>query len=143
MKSLRFTFAVITVVFVASSCSFSPRTLDAPRTVALDREFELRIGEEAKLGNGRVNVKFVALVNDSRCPGDVTCIQEGNAEIELLVSGDEGEKRLSLNTSRNMTHDERYGLYRISLTQLVPYPRTDRPVRDEDYGATLVITQGS
>lgn len=135
---------VVTAVmslFLFSACASTdaPR---APRTVSLDREFELRIGETAILDGGRVNVTFAALVSDSRCPGDVTCIHEGNAEVELLVIGDEGEKRVSLNTNRRMAQNERYGLYRIALTQLVPYPRTDRPIEERDYGATLVISRG-
>ncbi|HUF18384.1 MAG TPA: hypothetical protein VMS12_10115 [Thermoanaerobaculia bacterium] len=139
MKSLA---VAIFALMLAASCASSTRAPGAPRTVALDREFELRIGEEARLDNGRVNVTFASLINDSRCPGNVTCIHEGNAEIELIVTGDEGQKRLSLNTNRRMAQNERYGLYRIALTQLVPYPRTDRPTQGEDYGATLVITRG-
>ena len=135
------TAALILTLIAVTACASSsaPR---APRTVPLDREFELRIGETANLDSGRVNVTFVALVSDSRCPGDVTCIQEGNAEIELLVTGDEGDKRMSLNTNRRMAQNDRYGLYRIALTQLVPYPRTDRPIEERDYGATLVISRG-
>ena len=135
------TAALIITLIAVTACA-SSSTPRAPRTVPLDREFELRIGETANLDSGRVNVTFVALVSDSRCPGDVTCIHEGNAEIELLVTGDEGDKSISLNTSRRMAHDERYGLYRIALTQLVPYPRTDRPIEERDYGATLVISRG-
>lgn len=130
------------MLLLTAACNSATRIPDEPRTVGLDREFELRIGEEARLDDGRVSVRFAALINDSRCPGDVTCVQAGNAEIEVIVTGGEGEKRLSLNTSRNMPHNERYGLYRIALIQLVPYPRTDRPTREEDYGATLVITRG-
>ncbi len=130
------------LMLLTAACASSTRAPGEPRTVALDREFELRIGEEARLENGRVNIRFAALVNDSRCPGNVTCIHQGNAEIELVVTGDEGDKRVSLNTSRQLNQNERYGLYRIALTQLVPYPRTDRPTREEDYGAMLIITRG-
>lgn len=142
MKRLKPGVAFSLIVLLAASCSSATRIPDGPRTVGIGREFELRIGEEATLEDKRVNVRFASLINDSRCPGDVTCVHQGNAEIELVVTGDEGEKRLSLNTSRSMPQNERYGLYRISLVQLVPYPRTDRPTREEDYGATLVITRG-
>ena len=131
-------FVLMSIFAFVLACS-SASEPGPPRTVSLGREFELRIGEEALLDGGQLSVTFTDLLADSRCPADVTCVQEGNAEIEILVQGDEGERRISLNTSRNMTRSERYGLYRITLTQLVPYPRTDRPVENRDYGATLII----
>src|SRR5262249_33992168 len=48
------------------------------------------IGETADLGNG-LTVQPISVVEDSRCPGDVTCVWAGRLRIRANVSGEEVE----------------------------------------------------
>jgi hypothetical protein len=50
--------------------------------------FHVQQGESVELTQG-VNLKFIEVTNDSRCPADVSCIWQGEAvlEIELLAQG--------------------------------------------------------
>src|SRR5688500_5686444 len=61
-------------------------------------EFDLPYGKTALVG-GEALVRFIGVVNDSRCPVDVDCVWEGNAEIELEIRRTGGDaKRVRLNT---------------------------------------------
>lgn len=124
-------------------CTSSARNYDGPLKARFDREFELRSGEQAQIEQGGFTVEFVRLLHDSRCPSDVSCIQEGNAEIEVAVRREDmPAQTLILSTSRQGRQEQRFDVYTIRLVQLVPYPRTDLPTRETDYGATLLVTRG-
>jgi hypothetical protein len=51
------------------------------------------IGETADLGGG-LTVRPIAVIEDSRCPGDVTCIWAGRLRIRANASGQEVEMTL-------------------------------------------------
>lgn len=133
----------VAVALLLAFCTSSVRNADGPLKAGFDREFELRSGERAQIDQGGFTIEFVRLLHDSRCPSDVTCIQEGNAEIEVAVQREDmPAQTLILSTSRRERQEQRFDVYTVRLVQLVPYPRTDLPTRETDYGATLLITRG-
>ena len=64
---------------VLAACS---TVAGADRTVAEGTPFDLRPGARAALSDGGA-LRYLALVNDSRCAPDVRCIWAGDAEITL------------------------------------------------------------
>jgi hypothetical protein len=48
--------------------------------------FVLALGESASLRGENLSVRFVSMLEDSRCPRDVQCIRAGNAGIRLEIS---------------------------------------------------------
>ena len=126
-----------------AGCASRSVDLTETLTARFDREFELRLGQKATIEEGGFSIEFVTLLHDSRCPADVTCIQEGNADIEVAVRREGMPSRsLVLNTSRREKQEQKFDVYTIRLVQLVPYPRTDRATQQTDYGATLLVTRG-
>lgn len=69
-----------------------------------------------------LTVKFVAVIEDSRCPQGAACIWAGNAKIKLEIRKGRGAwKTVELNTtsgSGSATIDD----YEIKLVGLDPYP---------------------
>lgn len=65
----------------------------------LDRELRgsgvvaVGIGETADLGGG-LNVRPIEVIEDSRCPADVTCVWAGRLRVRATVSGAERELTL-------------------------------------------------
>jgi hypothetical protein len=53
-----------------------------------------RIGETVRLGD--VTVRPIAVVEDSRCPRDATCVWAGRLRLRAAVSGASGESELTL-----------------------------------------------
>jgi len=84
----------------------------------------LPAGGAALLAEGALRLTFRRVVEDSRCPVEVTCVWEGNAVVEVAVSlGSAPAMPLQLNTTlepRSRIHE---GL-RVSLLELRPEPRS-------------------
>ena len=105
--------------------------------------FELQVGQERQAGEA-LTVRFAAVIGDSRCPSDVTCIWAGDAEIEVVLSKGDGQQSLRLHThggDRYPRSARAFG-YSLELQKLEPYPVSTRELAPEDYVATLLLTPG-
>lgn len=112
---------------------------DAP--IAFDQPFDLRLGATAVLEDG-LEVTFAEVVADSRCPTDVQCVWEGNAEVGVDLTLSEGDaKSLRLNTNPSFETEASLPGYTVGLLGLAPYPRAVAPP-DEAYRAALVVRIG-
>lgn len=115
----------------------SPVASDIP--ASLDRPFVLQVGGSATLEGG-LWITFGSVMEDSRCPTDVQCVWEGNAEIAIEVgTADEPAVLLRLNTNTGFATEATFRSYTISLIDLQPYPST-APKTVEPYRASLVVS---
>lgn len=102
-------------------------------------EVTLEPGQEKRVAGTVVRVGFVRVVGDSRCPVDVTCVWEGNAEVEVGLSVGTGPTvALRLNTSLEPRTQTRNGL-KLSIADLLPRPRSDTPIVAKDYVLVLKV----
>ena len=86
-----------------------------------------------------MTVKVVAVVEDSRCPKDVDCIQAGNAKVRVSIkNGSDPLKVVDLDLNAGQK-SAMYGKYKIVLTALTPYPATAAPIKRNKYMATLTV----
>lgn len=100
--------------------TIAPRPTVTPPTDA----FEIKFGETATPLPG-LSLRFVSLVEDSRCPGDglVQCVWSGVASV--LLDADAGGQRTSLKLSSissagTYTKTTKLGTYTIELAQVLP-----------------------
>lgn len=111
------------------------------KPVDLDEEFTLKVGETASFGSG-ARLTMDSVVTDSRCPLDVDCVWEGNAEVRLsYLSPDHPPVRFILNTSGSMRTDTTIQSYSISLLALAPQRKSTVPVMQKEYIATLKVVR--
>jgi len=104
------------------------------------QELSVQINKEATSKSG-VKVKFLELIEDSRCPTGTNCIWAGNAKIKVQVSKPGHKaKTLRLNTGVN-PQSVLFGGYQIKLTGLTPEPRTNIRIRRDGYVATFTIVK--
>jgi hypothetical protein len=80
-KNIRLThilsaFLIITVFLANTGCSETK--------VSLGQDFPLRVGQSASIKGEELQIKFLEVVADSRCPRGVTCIWEG--EVSCMVT---------------------------------------------------------
>jgi hypothetical protein len=85
----------------------------APGTV------EVRLGETARLGG--LTVRPIAVIEDSRCPGDVDCVWAGRLRLRVAVSG-VGETELILGQAFALP-----GGGTLTLVSAMPAPRHRPP----------------
>ena len=100
----------------------------------------IKCGQETVIDGKEMSIKFVATLEDSRCPEGVQCVWEGNACIKLTVKTP-GEKPLSieLNTNDRFAVEAKYLDYTITLIDLKPYPKAAEQINMQDYTAIVVI----
>lgn len=100
----------------------------------------VQINKQKKFSRSKLTVKFVALLEDSRCPQDVNCIHAGNARIRIEVTGSRGKETFEVNTTLGPKGASFEG-YAINLIELTPAPRTNVRINKNGYRATFSVTR--
>jgi len=98
--------------------------------------FDVRQGGTERIPASRLKIKFLSVVEDSRCPQGTQCIWAGNAKIKLRVT-DHGRSRVfNLNTAKG---DKTYSFrgYQIRLVKVSPTPVVNEHIRRGEYVVTL------
>lgn len=94
-------------------------------------EVTLALGQEVTVG--AVGMTFSSVVEDSRCPVDLTCVWEGNAAVELtFMTHGEHAETVVLNTALEPQAREAAGL-RVTLLEVRPLPMAASVPDEEDY----------
>lgn len=99
-------------------------------------EFELTFGEASYVGTDTTTVEFVDVLEDSRCPRNVTCIWAGNGKVQLRFS----QKMVRLNTYLD-PKDSTVSEVNIQLLSLDPYPEYPDNIKKEDYRIHLLLSK--
>jgi hypothetical protein len=132
--------AVVLLLSVLAAASCARNALLEPE---LGAPFTLRAGQEAAVAGTPLRLRFVGVPEDSRCPVDVVCFWEGDAEVHLLVGVDAPpEAPLDLHTSTHIGERTAIvGGYRIELQRVAPARRSDRPNPGDRYQASFLISR--
>lgn len=106
-----------------------------------ERQISVRVGKQKKESRSKLTIKFVSLVEDSRCPQGTNCVWAGNAKIKVAIieSGRE-VKTVELNTNTGAKGDT-YGAYAFYLTSLTPTPKTNAKINANSYTATFSVSR--
>ncbi|HKR02660.1 MAG TPA: hypothetical protein VJT09_18420 [Pyrinomonadaceae bacterium] len=133
--------AIFPLLLVLTSTLIPATPAVKVKRVALDQEFEIRVGEDARVGDEGLMISFSRVAEDSRCPQGVECIWAGNARVALrLTRGRSRAAWLNLNTGVE-PKESAYRGYQVKLVKLNPYPKKGRGIRKRDYVATLMISR--
>ena len=106
----------------------------APR---LGDQFTLRVGESTSIGELGLWMRFIQVVEDSRCPASVSCIWGGDGAVLIEVAplnGDSKESVLHTNTEPSSIP---LGRAEVQLVKLDPYPATPGSIPAGEYILTL------
>jgi hypothetical protein len=130
---MRLVTALLAVSIVA--CTGSPTQ---PDRIAVNEPFELGAGQTAMTTDG-LRIRFDTVRSDSRCPMDAFCVRAGEAIVAVTLSapGIAAAER-ELQTVPAQSHAS-YSRFTVTLSQLQPYPRSDRQIQPGDYVATFVV----
>ena len=108
--------------------------------VKLGEPFELRAGEKVSVG-GELDLTFLGVPQDSRCPKGEQCITAGKARLRLQATPRGAEPvAFELETESSSESGEMdIAGFRIILLNLSPFPVTGRPLLPGDYVARLSV----
>ena len=104
------------------------------------RTVNVKIHQETVDRKTGLRIKFVELVEDSRCPTDTNCVWAGNAKIKIRVRSSRGQARTLTLNSTLQPQTVSYAGYEFKLTGLTPQPRSNIRINRNGYRATLEVT---
>lgn len=128
------------VLVITAACD---EKLPSGPTVPLNAEFTLAVGQITTVNQAAINIRFVAVVEDSRCPADAICVRAGDAIVRLDVTpAFAGNTVYDLHTENPKMSTATHGDVTIALLQVAPYPLSaSRPIPQNEYRATLRVTR--
>ncbi len=91
-----------------------------------------------------INVKFLNVTADSRCPSDVTCIWQGEATVIVTViknNQDMGIFSLVSGLGDKNATAQIPGDYFLQLVKVEPYPTSGTKIQLENYIATFTLSK--
>jgi len=101
--------------------------------------FDLFVGQSARLG--AVEIQFVGIQEDSRCPTDVDCIWAGNVVVVLRVYQEREGVEVLLNTNSVVGPTAvKLDKYNLELEKVRPMPVSTQAISESEYVITLVVT---
>jgi hypothetical protein len=133
---------VLAVVPALSACRTTAVGLEDARCGGpADSLLTLCVGQEVFAPDGVMRVALLGVRNDSRCPVDVVCIWEGNAEVDIGVAFGLGPTApYVLNTGGGgAPRSVDIGTYRLTLVELRPAPVSTTRIPPDGYVASLRV----
>ena len=125
-------------------CAIATSGCAAVQTAAVvepGASFTLAPGQTATVKGADASITFKRVLEDSRCPVDVTCVWAGDAKIEIAISrnGAADDTRVLSITPPN--HEAMVGNLRIRVISLAPVPRQADANVPRKYLAEFVVDQ--
>ena len=101
----------------------------------------LRAGQQKSTADGGVKVKFLRVMEDSRCPANAKCVWAGNARIRISAKiVGHSARSFELNSTLKpqvVTHFA----YEFAFAKLRPIPGLDASPRRKNPIATISVTR--
>ena len=101
---------------------------------------KIQINKQKKFSGSKITVKFLSLVEDSRCAEGTRCVWAGNAQIKIEVSKNGAKKTFELNTNLD-PKSATFGDYTIELVDLTPVPKANIRINRNGYVATFAVSR--
>jgi hypothetical protein len=109
--------------------------------VNLGEKFSLAIGQDASVTGENLEVHFIEVIGDSRCPQGVTCIWAGEASSLIEITFSESTYRKVLTqpglSEPSQTDFQQYEI----IFDLRPYPQKGERIENKDYRLQLEISR--
>ena len=134
---------ILTAILILVGGMFAAAYAQAPGRGGTSALFEVKNGQTKTIPGSKAKVKFLSVVEDSRCPEGTQCIWAGNARVKLRVTSGRKSKIFDVNTGKG---DDRYIFEHceIKLVKVDPHPKAGEHIRQKDYVVTLTaIPPGS
>ena len=101
----------------------------------------VQINKEKSFPKAKLSVRFVELVEDSRCPSDAQCVWAGNAKIKIRVTKNGHPQDLTLDTNGPHQYATTADGYSIKLVGLTPAPKSNIRIDRNGYIATFEVVK--
>ncbi|MEZ4417699.1 MAG: hypothetical protein R3E10_18225 [Gemmatimonadota bacterium] len=102
-------------------------------------ELQLRVGQEQRVPESVLRVVLDEVLEDSRCPVDVTCVWQGNLRAGFGIAAGSGPTvPFQLNTAVDPRIAEWNGV-RVTIVSVEPAPHERTPIDPASYAVTIRV----
>ncbi len=139
-KMPKYSFYLLVSVFIVlllGSCAGTGEV-----KARLGEEFSLSIGQSVMITEENLEIKFVEVSEDNRCPKGVTCIWEGRVSAIVEISASGSSQQLNL-TQPGLTEQPSWDAYKeYQLTfKVEPYPEAGKEIMADEYRLLLTVSK--
>jgi hypothetical protein len=129
--------AAMFACFALAGCATAP----AGNAQAVDAGAEVTLapGETASVNAAEIKVRFISVIDDSRCPRDVTCVWAGEVRLLLEMQTARGPQPIEIRERGSAIA----GGYRVTLLQVEPQPMSTAKIAPQEYRAKIVIEKAA
>ena len=128
--------SVLLLLCCLAACGSPAST--APVTLELDVEGTLAAGATAPVKGTDLQVTFVGVTEDSRCPTDTSCVWAGEVNVKLsLKLGSQAPVESSVLEGRTTLIEP----YRLTVTRVLPEPVSTKKIQPGDYRINLLVVK--
>lgn len=109
-----------------------------PPPLELDAEGTLAAGASSKVKGTDLEVRFVGVTEDSRCPTDVTCVWAGEVIVKLAMRlGAQPPAESDVLEGRSALAEP----YRLTVTRVLPERVSSKKIEPGDYRIHLIVVK--
>jgi hypothetical protein len=140
-KGVVFTLISILTLIVGTTVAYvmlQPPTEE--NLVAINSEISLYIGESVIIEDHAIKLKFVDVLDDSRCPSDVECVWEGTVSLMINIRYSSQDLGNFILNSSNL-HKASFMGYYVKFKVLEPYPISTEIIPESSYHATFRVAE--
>jgi hypothetical protein len=140
-KSVLFTLISLFTIIIGTTIAYF--MLQQPTEVnfaEIDTEISLYIGESVTIKDHGIKLKFVDVLDDSRCPSDVECVWEGTVSLMINIQYNSQDLGNFILNSSNL-HKASFMGYYVKFKELEPYPISTEIIPKTSYRATFSVDE--
>ena len=132
-------FFIITLLV---AISLAGEACQSANVAVLGEEFALKIGDYICIDGEALQINFLEITGDSRCPKGVTCIWAGEVSCTVEIEYQESINRLTL-TEPGLTDwppERSFREYKL-IYHVEPYPVAGAEIAQDDYRLHLMVAK--
>lgn len=147
LKTIYLPIIIILMVLVvfAGVFYYSPLNVNNTNTnpvhVSLNTSFQLKINQTGIVEPANINITFLNITEDSRCPEGAVCVWPGQVKALFRLDTQQSQGNLfnlTLNSNKTQSEKNITG-YSVKLFSIDPYPQSSKMTSINGYEATLSI----
>jgi hypothetical protein len=132
-SSMRIGIPLLLLAIALVACR--PAESQLSRRASLGTPVTLAPGERVEFPDEQLELTFIAVASDSRCPSDTTCVWAGEALVQLTIqTGSESAQR-EIVAGQGVD----VGKHRINVLGLQPEAVSTRKIAPDEYRVTLEV----
>ena len=135
MKRIYLLLCLVLFISLLAGCSNSVKAL-------LDNQFTLAPGQSASIASESMDIKFIGVTQDSRCPTGVDCFWAGQVicNIELIKDGNKNQVTLTESAGSGLATGYTFQNYKITFS-VSPYPVAGKTIAKGDYRLSVTVNK--